>query len=250
MALPPADHQSLSAGDSARFATTHWSVVLAAGERDSPQAREAMARLCSAYWYPLYAFVRRQGHSADQAQDLTQEFFTRLLEKDYLRAVDRGRGRFRTFLLACFRHFLANEYDRASAKKRGGGRSFLSIDVRATEHRNSLEPCHALTAEKLFERRWALTLLEQTLGRLRAEFIQTGRGPLFDQLKGCLTGDQPPGGYQELAHRLGMTAGAVTVAVHRLRQRYREILREEIAQTVVDQSEIDGEIRDLFAALR
>jgi len=237
------------ANHAAQFATTHWSVVVAAGAKESPHAREALTALCATYWYPLYAYARRLGHEAHQAQDLTQEFFTRFLEKDYLKALDPERGKFRTFLLVSFRHFLANEHDRANAQKRGGGPNTLSLDLDAAEWRTRLEPSHALTPEKLFERRWALTLLEQTLARLRAEFTTSGRGPLFDHLKGSLTGEKTGVRSQELADRLGMTTGAINVAVHRLRQRYRELLREEIARTVSNPEDIDGEIRDLFAAL-
>jgi RNA polymerase sigma-70 factor (ECF subfamily) len=235
--------------ESGRFVTTHWSLVLAAADRDEAKARAALAELCAAYWPPLYSFVRRLGYDAEQAQDLTQEFFTRLLEKDYLKAADQERGKFRTFLLASFRHFLANEYDRATAQKRGGGRPVISLDFRATEQLNNLEPCHNLTADRLYERRWAIALLEQALARLRAEHNRSERGKLFDALKVYLTGEKAAGTHQELADKLGMTAGAITVAVHRLRQRYRELLREEIGRTVNDLSEIDGEIRDLFAAL-
>jgi len=232
-----------------RFLTTHWSLVLAAGDRDAAKARAALAELCAAYWPPLYGFVRRLGYDAEQSQDLTQEFFARLLEKDYLGTADQERGKFRTFLLASFRHFLANEYDRATAQKRGGGRSVLSLDFQATEERNRMEPAHALTAERLYERRWALALLEQALARLRGEFTRSGRGPLFDALKVYLTGEKAAVSHQQLGERFGMTAGAVAVTIHRLRQRYREVLREEIGRTVNDPSEIDGEIRDLFAAL-
>ncbi|HEV3235497.1 MAG TPA: sigma-70 family RNA polymerase sigma factor [Gemmataceae bacterium] len=233
----------------AQFATTHWSMVVAAGDKESPQAKDALTALCSTYWYPLYAYARRLGNEAHQAQDLTQAFFTKFLEKDYLKAVNREHGKFRTFLLVSFRNFLANEHDRANAQKRGGGQSVLSLDLEAAEWRTRLEPSHSLTAERLFERRWALTLLEQTLARLRAEFTTSGRGPLFDHLKGCLTGEKPGVRTQELADRLGMTAGAINVAVHRLRQRYRDLLREEIGRTVSDPNDIDGEIRDLFSAL-
>jgi RNA polymerase sigma-70 factor (ECF subfamily) len=239
----------LNGPEPGRFATTHWSVVLAAGDRESPQARAALAELCAAYWHPLYAYVRRLGYGVDQAQDLTQEFFTRFLEKNYLREVDRERGKFRTFLLVSFRHFLANEYDRATAQKRGGGRSVLSLDFRKSERREGLEPCHALTAERLYERRWALALLEQALARLRMEYEQSRRGNLFGALKVFLTGERAGVSHEQLAARLGMTTAAVTVAIHRLRQRYREVLREEIAKTVNAPSEIDTEIRDLFAAL-
>jgi RNA polymerase sigma factor (sigma-70 family) len=232
-----------------RFVTTHWSLVLAAGDRDEAKARAALAELCAAYWPPLYGFVRRLGYDAEQARDLTQEFFTRLLEKDHLRAVDQERGKFRTFLLASFRYFLANEYDRATAQKRGGGRPVFSLDFRVTERRNKLEPCHNLTAERLYERRWAMALLEQALARLRAEHNRNGRGALFDALKVYLTGEKAAATHQQLAEQFGMTMGAVAVAIHRLRQRYREVLREEIGRTVNDPGEIDGEIRDLFAAL-
>jgi RNA polymerase sigma-70 factor (ECF subfamily) len=234
----------------ARFATTHWSMVLAAGDPASPQSREALAALCASYWYPLYAFVRRQGYDADQAQDLTQEFFARLLEKDYLRVVDREKGKFRSFLLACLRHFLLNEYDRARAQKRGGGKEAIPLDFQAAERRYNAEPCSAVTQEKLFERRCALALLDQVLGRLREEFDREGRAVFFGRLKVFLTGEKAAASYQEVAGELGMSAGAVKVAVHRLRGRYRELLREEIARTVDRPEDIEGEIRDLFAAFR
>jgi RNA polymerase sigma-70 factor (ECF subfamily) len=232
----------------ARFATTHWSVVRAAS-RSSPKSREALAALCEAYWYPLYAFVRRQGYSAPDAQDLTQEFFARLLEKNDLGVADRAKGRFRSFLLAAVKHFLSNQRDRARAKKRGGGRQVLSLDWDAGESRLGREPAHEITPERLFERRWALTILENVLARLRAEFEADGKYVLFARLKGVLTGETAGGRYAEIATELGMTAGAVKVAVHRLRRRYREILRDEIAHTVSDPAEIDAEIRELFAVL-
>jgi RNA polymerase sigma-70 factor (ECF subfamily) len=231
-----------------RFATTRWSLVLAAKDKAAPEARQALADLCTAYWYPLYAYVRRQGHDAEQAQDLTQEFFTRLLEKDFLRAVDPVRGRFRAFLLAALRHFLANEWDRAKASKRGGGRRLLSLDCRAAEDRYRLEPAHQLTAEKLFERRYALTLLEQVLQRLKREMARAGKDELFEGLKQYLAG-AAESGYAETARALNMSDGALKTAVHRLRRRYRELLREAIAETVETDHEIDEEIRDLFAAL-
>jgi RNA polymerase sigma factor (sigma-70 family) len=231
-------------GSAAGFATTRWSVVLAA-----PGSRQALADLCAAYWQPLYAYARRLGNGPEHAQDLTQEFFTRLLEKDSLRDVDPSRGRFRSYLLASFRHFLVNEHDRATAQKRGGGRSLLSFDAATAERSLVPEPSHGLTAEKVFERHWALALLEQTLNRLRREFTESKRGELFERLKGFLTGEKPPVGYQPLAAELGMTVNALTVAVHRLRGRYREVLREEIGRTVDGPADIDDEIRDLFAAL-
>jgi len=231
------------------FATTHWSVVLTAGRRDSMQARDALARLCRTYWYPLYAYVRRQGHSPHDAQDLTQEFFARLLAKNYLGDVDRSKGRFRSFLLASLKHFLANEWDKAKARKRGGGQTFVPLEADTAETRYSLEPIDALSADKIFERRWALTLLEQALARLREEHVATGKVALFDLLKDCLTGESHSLPYSELGSRVGMGEGAVKVAVHRLRQRYRALLREEIANTVGSEKEVEEELRYLFAVL-
>jgi RNA polymerase sigma-70 factor (ECF subfamily) len=232
-----------------RFATTHWSVVVAARDGEAEQAQAALADLCRVYWYPLYAYVRRQGYPADRAQDLTQEFFARLLEKDFLGAVDQEKGKFRAFLLAACKHFLANERDRARAQKRGGGRPCLSLDFDDAEERYGREPEHGQTAEKLFERRWALALLDGVLDRLSAEHAARGKGVLFDRLRGFLLGERQPGGYAGAAAELGLTEGAVKVAVHRLRQRYRELLREEIGRTVDDPEDIDDEIRALFAAL-
>jgi RNA polymerase sigma-70 factor (ECF subfamily) len=231
------------------FTTTHWSVVLAAADTEDAQGREALATLCQVYWYPLYAFVRRQGHSPHDAQDLTQEFFMRLLEKDYLGDVDRSKGKFRSFLLVTLKHFLSKEWARAKTLKRGGGNKLVPLDTLSAEDRYRLEPEDNATPESLFERRWALTLLEQVLTRLSEEYETTGKRAMFEQLQGCLTGDGHLLPYAELAARLGMTEGAVKVAVHRLRHRYRGVLREEIAQTVADPAEIDDEIRQLFAAL-
>jgi RNA polymerase sigma factor (sigma-70 family) len=234
----------------ARFATTHWSVVLAAGQRASPDSEQALATLCQTYWYPLYAFVRRQGYSVEDARDLTQEFFATLLEKDYLRAADSQRGRFRSFLLAAFKHFLSHERERAYAQKRGGRRQSWPLDFQAGESQYHHEPTHDITPESIYERRWALTLLNQVLQRLQEEFVQAGKQPLFDRLKPFLTGDRSGGTYGEAADGLGMTEGAVKVAVHRLRQRYRELLRAEITQTVTAPEEVDDELRQLFAAVR
>jgi RNA polymerase sigma-70 factor (ECF subfamily) len=232
-----------------RFATTRWSLIVAARDRDSPQARAALAELCSAYWYPLYAFIRRQGHRADEAQDLTQELFTRLLETDFLGSVDRAKGKFRSFLLACCKHFLANQRDRANAQKRGGDRELISVDFNLAESRYGLEPAHTLTPDKLFERRWALTLLDQVLTRLRDEFIQAGRGKLFDHLKVFLTGEKSKHPYSQVAQELRMSEGTIKVTVHRLRRRYRELLREEIGRTVDDPGQVEDELRELFAVL-
>jgi RNA polymerase sigma-70 factor (ECF subfamily) len=231
----------------AGFATTSWSVVVAARDGDAAQAREALATLCETYWYPLYAFIRRQGNSAQEAEDLTQEFFSRLLEKDFLEGVDRSRGKFRSFLLAACGHFLSNERDRARAWKRGGRCRIVSLDFAQAETQYALEAADRLSPDKLFARRWALTLLRNVLSRLRADYAARGKAALFDRLRVSLLGeDSEPAA--SLAAALGMTAGAVRVAVHRLRQQFRELLREEIARTVDRPEEIEEEMRDLFTA--
>src|SRR5687767_2624353 len=210
------------------FATTHWSVVLTAQGSDSTVAHAALSSLCRTYWYPLYAFVRRQGHSPHDAQDLTQEFFARLLAKNYLAIADRERGKFRSFLLASLKHFLANEWNRAQAAKRGGGRELISLNDEEAEGRYALEPADNTTAERIFERRWATTLLDQVVARLRDEYVRAEKAGWYDALKNCLTVDSRSAPYAELATRLKTSEGAIKVAVHRLRQRYREVLREEI----------------------
>jgi len=222
--------------------------VLTAGHGSSPQAGRALEELCRAYWYPLYAYVRRRGHSPHEAEDLTQEFFARLLAKNYLAAVDREKGKFRSFLLASLKHFLANEWDRARAAKRGGGQPHLSLDIQTAETRYRSEPADDLTAEKLLDRQWALALLDQVLSRLQAEFVADGKKKQFDELKVWLTEGKGATSYAEAAAKLGTTEGAVKVAVHRLRRRYRELLREEISHTVATPAEIEEEIRHLFAA--
>jgi RNA polymerase sigma-70 factor (ECF subfamily) len=232
-----------------QFASTRWSLVAAAGQRKSPESAAALASLCRLYWYPLYAYARRRLPTAEDAQDLTQDFFARLLEKEYLRQVDRQRGSFRAFLLTAFKHFLAKERDRANAQKRGGGRSNLPLDFQVGERRYQLEPTHTADAEALYERRWVLTLLEQTLTQLRDEQTRAGKGHLFEALKGTLTGEDAPRPYAELADELGLSAEAIKVTVHRLRRRYGELLRTEIAQTVSSPEEIEEELRDLFTAL-
>jgi RNA polymerase sigma-70 factor (ECF subfamily) len=231
------------------FATTHWSIVLAAGQGASPQAREAFAALCSMYWYPVYAFARRRTGRVDDAQDLTQEFFTRLLEKDSLRFADRERGRFRSFLLTSFKNFLSQQRAQANAQKRGGGQSPIPLDFSSGERRFDLEPADELTPEKIYERRWALTLLERVLGRLRDEHATGGKSDLFDALKSSLTDGGTAEGYRQIGAKLGMSEGAVKVAAHRFRRRYGEILREEIGQTVSGPDEIEDELRQLFAAI-
>jgi len=231
------------------FVTTHWSLVLSAGDQPSPQAADALEKLCRAYWLPIYAFVRRQGRGPHDAQDLTQEFFARLLGKKSLAVADPARGRFRSFLLASLKHFLANEWDKARAQKRGGGQRLIPMDAADAETKCGLEPADPATAEKIFERRWALALLDQVLRRLREEYVRDGREKLFEQLKPTLTETSRLVRYAEMAARLGTSEGAVKVAVHRLRQRYREVLRAEIANTVAGPDEVEDEIRNLFAAL-
>jgi RNA polymerase sigma-70 factor (ECF subfamily) len=224
-------------------------VVLNAGRNDSTHARAALEKLCRTYWHPIYAFVRRQGYSPPDAQDLAQEFFARLLQKDSFGNVDPVRGRFRSFLLGALKHFLANEWDKAKAQKRGGGQVFIPIDAKSAETSYGLEPADNLTADKIFERRWALTLLELVLQRLRREYADEGREQLFEHLKSTLTEASRTVPYAQIASRLGMTEGAVKVAVHRLRRRYRDLLRSEIADTVASSDEIEDEIRNLFAVL-
>jgi RNA polymerase sigma-70 factor (ECF subfamily) len=229
------------------FRTTRWSLIAAAGETGGPDGRQALADLCRLYWYPVYAYVRRRGHDRHVAEDLTQAFFARLLETNDLAAADPARGRFRSFLLTACQHFLANRHDHDSAQKRGGGVKPLSIDFGVGEERFAREPADPHTPEAEFERRWAVALLDQTLTDLRAEYAESGKMDLFDTLKGSLTGDTAS--YRELGVRLGLSEGAVKVAVHRLRQRYRDRLRAVIAETVNGPESVDAEIRDLFAAL-
>jgi RNA polymerase sigma-70 factor (ECF subfamily) len=231
------------------FNTTHWSVVLAA-RGESADARAALERLCSVYWYPLYAFVRRQGHSPEDAEDLIQGFFARLLQRKDLETVQRERGRFRSYLLASLKHFTLNEQFRARAEKRGGGQSLISLDEVEAEKKFAQEPVDKSTPEKLFERRWALALLDRVLERLRQEYEATGRLRLFDTLR-CFLSDEPAEQSQaEIGAQLGLSTGAVKQAVRRLRQRYRELLHEEVANTVATAADIDDEVRHLVAVLR
>lgn len=245
---PPAP-APVGAANPGAFVTTHWSVVTAAGHGDTVRARDALARLCQTYWHPLYAYVRRLGHSPHDAQDLTQEFFARLLAKNYLAGADESRGRFRSFLLSSFKHFLANEWDKSQAQKRGGGQVPISIDMTTAETTCHFEPADPTTAEKIFERRWALTLLDRVMRRLREDYAAGDRLKLFEHLKPTLTEASRTVRYAEIASQLGTSEGAVKVAVHRLRQRYRELLRAEIAETVAGLEEVDDELRNLFAAL-
>jgi RNA polymerase sigma-70 factor (ECF subfamily) len=229
------------------FLTTHWSLVLDAARNDSADAHEALTRLCQTYWPPLYSFVRRQGRSPHDAQDLTQEFFARLLEKQYLTAAAKEKGRFRTFLLVALKRFLANDWDRQHAQKRGGGVNIVSIDQELAESRFAAEPAHNVQPDVLFDRQWALMLLERTMARLQQEYVSSGRAKLFELLRGCLARDESALPYAQIASRLNLTEAAVKMAVQRLRARYREILRAEIAGTVLSPEEIEEEIRHLFS---
>jgi RNA polymerase sigma factor (sigma-70 family) len=230
------------------FLTTRWTEVIQAAQTSAPEAAAALENLCRKYWYPLYAYVRREGFSPHDAQDLTQAFFARFLEKNYLAQVDRTRGRFRSFLLASLKHFLANEWDRARAQKRGGGAQIISLDEQTAESRYLLEPRDEASAEKIFERRWALTVLETVLGRLERECADAGKGDQFRELKDHMMANATAP-QAELARRLKMTPEAVKVAIHRLRKRYRALLREEIAQTVSTAAEVDAELRHLLTVI-
>jgi len=228
------------------FATTHWSVVCSAAQTDSIEAREALETLCRTYWYPVYAFVRRQGNNSHDAEDLTQEFFARLLEKNTFAAADRRRGKFRSFLLSSLKNFMTKEWQRGQAQKRGGGQILIPLAEEA-EHRYALEA--AQTPGSLFERRWALTLLERVLAALQHEFRASGKESLFDALKPALMGEGRGIPYAEIAATFSMTESAIKVAVHRLRARYRELLFAEIAHTVATPAEVEEELRHLFAAV-
>ena len=231
------------------FVTTHWSVVLAAGHGDTTRADDALAHLCQTYWYPLYAYARRRGCSPPDAQDLTQEFFARLLQGNWVAQADRQRGRFRSFLLSAMKHFMTNEWNKAHAQKRGGGQPVLSLDDDSAEHRYRLEPVETATPESLFERGWALTLLEGVLARLEAEYRRAGKRAAMEAMRPALTTDRDAIDYAEMSGRLGMTETAARVAVHRLRQRYRQLIRAEVASTVASPEEVDAEMSHLFQAL-
>lgn len=231
-----------------QFTTTHWSVVLAAVDQESSAAADALAQLCCTYWYPIYAYVRRKGYEVADAQDLTQEFFARLLEKNYLGAVDRRKGKFRSFLLASLEHFLAKEWTRSHRLKRGGGKVIIPWDSFEAEERYSLEPPDNWTAERIYERRWALTVLEQAMTALGNEYSAAAKADLFEQLRPFISGDDDEVTYPDLADRLRMTEGAVRVAVHRLRQRYAEAVRAEVGK-IVQPEDVEEELGHLFAAL-
>ncbi len=244
-----ADDANAPIVDAVRFATTHWSVVLTAGRGDDQHSHGALTKLCQTYWYPLYAFVRRQGYGPEDAQDLTQAFFAHLLEHHALAKVDRTKGKFRSFLLASLRHFLADQRDSARAQKRGSGAAPVALDAASAETRSGLEAADQASPDKAFDRNWALALMEQVLTQLRAEQDAAGKQAQFALLQDCLMGEPGAPRYVELAAQLGVSEGAVKMAVSRLRRRYRDLLRQEIAHTVSRPAEIEEEIRDLFAAL-
>ncbi|HEY3864175.1 MAG TPA: sigma-70 family RNA polymerase sigma factor [Verrucomicrobiae bacterium] len=230
------------------FATTRWSVVLAAGHRSTPETNAALEELCRTYWYPLYAFVRRHGHSREDAEDLTQSFFARFLQKNHLEKLRSEHGKFRAFLVASLKHFLANEWDSANRQKRGGGIPTLSLDWQDADARYQIDPADNLSPDKIYDRAWAVTLLARVIARLREEHAADGKAPLFDRLKPFLTVGKGDISCAQAAAELGMTEGAVRVSIHRLRRRYRELLREEIAQTLSDPAQMEEEMRALFSA--
>jgi RNA polymerase sigma-70 factor (ECF subfamily) len=234
--------------DRARFPTTRWTLISAASDRRPAESHRALTSLCEAYWYPLYVFARRRGHSPDEAQEHTQEFFARVLEKDYLDRADPARGRFRSYLLTCFKRYMLDDAVRSRAQKRGGSASVFSFEISSGEALYLLEPSHDETPERVYERRWARTVLDCVFSRLRDEFASHSRAEQFDKLKLCLQGE-PETPYAELARDLKTTEGAMKVTVHRLRRRYRDLLRAEVADLVADPAEIDSELRYLITAL-
>lgn len=232
---------------SKRFRTTRWSLVVAARDGSDTGSQHALAELCEAYWYPLYAFVRYQGYDQDDAADLTQAYFARVLEKNYLGDVQEDAGRFRSFLLASLKNFLAKERDKASALKRGGGVNTVSLDSASAESRYQNEPVDRLDPDAVFERRWAMTVLERVMDQLEAEFGNAGKAKRFEKLHGFLIGEEPHAPYRVVAQELQMKEGAVKEAVHRLRKRFGHLLREEIASTVADPDDVDDEVRHLLS---
>ena len=240
------DTEVSTAAQGGWFTTTHWSLVLNARDPASPLATEALEKLCRTYWYPLYAYVRRLGEDEESAKDLTQGFFARLLEKNYLAQAQRARGKFRSFLLAALKHFVADEWDKARAQKRGGGQPLISLDDTTCEDRYRLEPADAMDAEKLYERQWALTLLEQARQRLKEEYDQAGKSEIYEHLKVYEAGDRNGPPYAEVAVKLGLGESGVKSAVLRMRQQYGELVREEVANTVETPAEVDAEIRHLI----
>jgi RNA polymerase sigma factor (sigma-70 family) len=233
-----------------RFPQTRWSVVLAARDEDVPRARAALDELCRAYWFPLYVYVRRRGASPEDAEDLTQGYFAALLERDYLAQADRARGRLRSFLLTTLKHFLADEWSKASALKRGYGSQIVSIHAENAEERYALEPADDESPERLFDRRWALTLLDNVLAELRLDYAKAGQERVFDGLKKFLAWNSAGEAYREAAAELGMKENAVRVAVFRMRRRYGDLLREQVADTVTSPEEVPDELEHLLTLVR
>ncbi len=234
----------------AAFATTHWSVVLSAGETTSPESQRALDQLCRAYWFPLYAYLRRRGHSSPDAQDLVQDFLAQFIERRGFRDVSPEKGRFRSFLAACLNHFVADAASRDRAQKRGGGWALLSLDAGQADQLYELEAKNELSADQLFDRRWALEVMGQALERLRAEQAASGKEQIFARLRPFLTDTAEAGDYEPVAAQLRLTPNAVAVAVNRLRSRYRELVRMEVAATVANPSDVEAELQDLLAAMR
>jgi RNA polymerase sigma factor (sigma-70 family) len=247
-ALPSTDPAAARAR-AASFAPTRWSLVLLAGRHDTERARAALGKLCATYWYPLYVYARRRGCGPPDAQDLTQAFFARLLERQSLAAADPARGRFRSFILTAMKNFLADEWEKSRSLRRGGGATTLSLDWAAAEHHYHLEPVDGDSPDKAFDRRWALALLDAALAAVEEEYRQDDAAELFAALRGTLVGERAAQPYAELGARLGLSESAIKVAVHRLRKRYRARLRAEIAQTVATVEEVDEELRHLFRSL-
>lgn len=243
------EHEEMPGLDARRFVTTPWTEVLLAAEPESPGAREALEQLCRLYWYPLYAHIRYSVKDPHEAEDLTQEFFRLLIEKNYLGAVDRQRGKFRSFLLVAVKRFLINTHKHATRQKRGGGQTHISLDVELAESRLQSELATGLSPDEIFERSWARMILEQSRVRLRDEYAAAGKSDSFEALGGFLTDESRFGDYAEVAQRLGMTASAVAVAVHRLRTRYKQLVREAVRPTVADPDEVDDEMKHLVATL-
>jgi RNA polymerase sigma-70 factor (ECF subfamily) len=244
----PGKHANDERGD--YFVSTRWTVVLSAGRKSSPQSDQALAELCRTYWYPLYAFVRRRVHSKEDAEDLTQAFFARFLERNYLEGLSSERGKFRAFLLSCLKHFLANEWDKATRQKRGGGVQHLSLDWQTADERFHMEPADTSSPDQLFDRDWATALLEKVIARLQDEHVRAGKSELFEHGRSGLMAGESRVPHAEIARRLGIEEGAWRVALHRMRKRFRELLREEIAQTLADGAMLEEELRSLQAALR
>lgn len=234
----------------AQFRTTHWSVVIRAGQGEGTEAAAALNELCQVYWYPLYAFARRQGQSPAEAEDLTQGFFACLLDRNFVAGADQDKGRFRAFLLTAFRRFLANAWNRQHMQKRGGFRSTIPLDAAWAESRYGVEPVQGSSPDVLYERQWAETLLDQVMRRLQGEYVESGRARLFERLEACLSRDETAWRYADIAHELGLTEAAVKMAMQRLRARYRSLLREEIAKTVASPEDVEAELRHLFSAFR